>query len=233
MKDAMKFFFFILSLHIAGSLFGANDPHLELKRISTIYSKSNLLIETEVNVYRNYSSDTSIETSYNLFAKENDKTYAKVGNIEKIINDGTLLIVDHLKKTISSYPSNNKKINDNFILNLDSLEKSSVDIKYATIDSEKALLVFLPFNSPFKYVKVEYFTKTGFISKIVLYYKDYVDSGIGEREKPRIEIAFLKTISDKDIGDDYFIINRFIEEKNNNVIATSKYKNYQVNKHTL
>lgn len=211
----------------------------DFKKINLTYQEnSTFSMEVDYKVYKNWVTETVLQSEKGMVKNANNKSYFKIGKVENIKTPTYQLIADHEDKNIaimSIYGDSPEAINvegDAFLFNLKKLFKMCEKVIFKKVNSEQNSyeIIFPKGFSEYEKVKIYYNQATYFIEKMVLYYglKQNLEDPDDEEnlEKPRIEMTYSNINTNPSFTKNTFSYSKYVIKKGDSVILRENYKGY-------
>jgi hypothetical protein len=192
-------------------------------------------MKVKYEMYKNKSIKTVFQTELGEVKQKEHCNYSRVGKVETLSNETYKLIVDHEDKSISLLPvvsEDNSTITEAMYMgNLEQMlslcERTEFKKETAT---QNSYTLIIP-NDQYTAVQLFYNSKTFFVEKMILFYKQEMnleEKEGGLKESPRMEITYYDMNVKPTFGKDTFTYDKFLEKRNGKFLATAAYKGYDI-----
>jgi hypothetical protein len=221
----------------------------DLKKISEAYVQHPAYqFELKYSAFNDYQTPVEAETKkMNVFA-DGHNYYCKQEDNEILINEQYQVIIDHENKLFVIDAHHDAKEGRKELmakLGLDSIMKKlneqveldapKVSVEQKRISDTERQYVFNYSDGEFTSIKLNYDHSTFLISKLILYYREKMETTEGQPQTtPRVEISYLDTDLAPHFDKQLFSEKKYaLVKKNGQLELSAALKNYKVINHLL
>lgn len=208
----------------------------DLIKINEVFKKyQSISMRIHYSAYENYFSIHSKEESDGIFYKQGENQYSELMNLKTLNTKNYLIVVDTSARKIMignpiEFGSNSFGL-EHFDLLLKKCKKvtqSNFNNHYRRYKLEFNNNINLEYNA----IDIVFDCNTYFVSELVYYYRLDVLANETDpnslKSKPRLEIKFNSISTKPKFPKGVFNESRFIEEKNQKLISSNSYYDYQI-----
>lgn len=203
-----------------------------LKKVSSHYSGEYFSYKSQYKLYESYTIKTAKETYSGTIIKNKDNLYVRIKDIEMVTFSNLGIKVDPTSKTIAL----NKKDQLVFLNPLDTdkylkdfnvkIIENKADYYLCELTTKSAISMYMVDKILFYVDKKDHHIKKQIIYTVNDIYVN--DKGKSKKIRPRIEIEFTPSTSDKKQEDLLFKKENYIKEQAGQITPASRYKGYKL-----
>lgn len=205
-------------------------------RVNQVYEKNKqLFFQTEYRAFKSTEEDKPLHIEIGMFYRNNDLNYQKIGAIESIKTKDYYLMVDHEESRMAIL--NSVSFKNEVQTPLEMLQEANLldyceVIAFQKEEEGQTSYLIKPSISEYESIKIILNSKTFFIEKLILFYKneqDLEDDGL--LAKPRLEIIFKDINTNPDFPTEIFTYNNFLTRERGKLSCKSQYSHYTLENH--